>query len=257
VAFRGSTTGNIGAADFFVELDLNGNVKVWHDGALLDTVSVGQNYGTLTASFACAGFTTNDTVTVTVFFNGQLVDINTADPNSVSRTFKWDRNNSNYLGLSARASNYTQMDNLAIRKLPLAGGLATDYAVQHGLSGAASAPAADPDGDGVSNFAEWAFGGDPTAPGAFIASLKNVLLTPAHDFQFEFQRLSNAANYGLRYRYFVSSDLRTWTETTPLQIGVASNEDKPGYEIVTLQLPASDIAGKDELFLRVLAEPVN
>ncbi|HEY4416931.1 MAG TPA: sulfatase-like hydrolase/transferase [Verrucomicrobiae bacterium] len=257
VAFRGSTTGNTGAADFFVELDLNGNIKVWHDGSLLDTVFVGENYGTVTASFALSGFTTNDTVTVTVFFNGQLVDINTPDTNSVSRTFKWDRNDSNYIGLSARASNYVQLDNLIIRKLPLADGLATDYALQHGLSGADSAPASDPDNDGVSNFGEWAFGGDPTAPDAFIASLKGVQLTSARAFQFEYQRLINATSYGLRYRYFVSPDLQTWIETIPQQTGVASNEDRLGYEVVTLQLPASVTNGQNKLFLRVLAEPAD
>ncbi len=257
VAFRGSTTGNTGVSDFFVELDLNGNVKVWHNGALLDTVFVGQNVGTLTATFALTGFTTNDTVTVNVFFNGEPVDINTADTNSISRTFKWDRNNSNYIGLSARASNYTQMDNLAIRKLPLTSSLVIDYAMRHGLSGADTDPSADPDGDGVSNFAEWAFGGDPSAVDPFIASLKGALITPTHDFQFEYQRLSNAAALGVRYRYFVSDDFTTWTETTPTLIAADANEDNPGYEVAILQLPAADLAGKTKLFLRVLAEPAN
>jgi arylsulfatase len=258
ILFRGKQgSANRGVSDFFVDLDINGNIKVWTNGVLLDTVSVGQTSGTLTASFACAGFTTDDTVTVNVFFNGQQVDINTADANSMSRTFKWDRNDSNYIGLSARASNYTQMDNLAIRKLPLAGGAAINYAMQYGLSGANADPGADPDGDGVSNFAEWAFGGDPQAADPFIASLRGAVLTPTQDFQFTYQRLANAANYGLRYRYFVSTDLSTWTETTPTQMSVATNEDKDGYEIATMQLPASLIFGQSKLFLRVLAEPVN
>jgi autotransporter-associated beta strand protein len=259
IIFRGkqSNTANPGVSDFFVELDIDGNVKVWHDGTLLDTVPVGQNYGTLTASFACAGFTTNDTVTVNVFFNGQPVDINTADPNSMSRTFQWDRNNSNYIGLSARASNYAQMDNLAIRKLPLTADLAINYAIQHGLSGPDTAPGADPDGDGVNNFGEWAFGGDPTAADPFIASLRGTLITPTRDFQFDYQRLINAAGFGVRYRYFVSEDLNTWIETTPVEVNASTNEDSPAYEIVTMQLPASAIAGKNKLFLRVLAESAN
>jgi autotransporter-associated beta strand protein len=258
ILFRGKQgNANLGVSDFFVELDMNGNIKVWSNGVLLDTVSVGQAAGTLTASFACTGFTTDDIVTVNVFFNGLQVDINTADANSMSRTFKWDRNNSNYIGLSARASNFTQMDNLAIRKLPLAGGAAINYAMQYGLSGTNADADADPDGDGVSNFAEWAFGGDPSAADPFIAGLKGAMLTPTQDFQFTYQRLINAANYGLRYRYFVSEDLSAWTETTPTQVSASTNEDKAGYEIVTLQLPASLISGKNKLFLRVLAEPVN
>src|SRR5205085_2629858 len=148
-------------------------------------------------------------------------------------------------------------DNLAIRKLPLANGFATDYAMQYGLSDANAAPGADPDGDGVSNFAEWAFGGDPAAADPFIASLRGALVTPTQDFQFTFQRLANAASYGLRYRYFTSEDLSAWTEVTPVLVNAQSNEDHPGYEVVTLKLPSSAIAGKTNLFLRVLAEPVN
>ena len=44
----------------------------------------------------------------------------------MTRTSHGDRNNNNYIGLSTRASNYAQMDNLAIRKLPPTNGLATD-----------------------------------------------------------------------------------------------------------------------------------
>ena len=256
--FRGKVgNANLGVSEFFVELDYNGNIKVWTNGVLLDTVPVGANYGTLTASYATSGFTTSDTVTVNVFFNGKLVDINTADTNSVSRTFKWDRDNSNYLGLSTRAANYVQMDNLAIRKLPLANGLATDYAMEYGMSGTNAAPNADPDGDGVSNFAEWAFGGDPAAADPFIASLTGAKLTASQDFQFTFQRLASAANYGVRYRYFTSEDLSAWSEVTPVLVNASSNEDYPGYEVVTLQLPSAAIVGKSKLFLRVLAEPAN
>jgi hypothetical protein len=175
----------------------------------------------------------------------------------MSRTFKWDRDNSNYIGLSARASNYTEMDNLAIRKLPLSASLPINYAMQHGLSGTNAAFNADPDADGVTNFAEWAFGGDPAAADPFIASLTGVQVTATHDFQFTYQRLMNAANYGLRYRYFVSRDLNSWTEITPTQVSAATNEDYAGYEVVTLQLPSSAIAGANKLFLRVMAETTN
>jgi hypothetical protein len=51
--------------------------------------------------------------------------------------------------------------------------------------------------------------------------------------------------------------MKAWTEVTPVVIGAATNEDYPTYEIVTVQLPAAAIVGKDNLFLRVLAEPVN
>ncbi len=255
VAFRGSPTGNPGVADFFVELDLNGNVKVWRNGSLLDTVSVGVNYGLLTACFELAGFSTSDVVTVKVFFNGQPVDINTPNANSISRTFTWDRNDSNYIGLSARASSQVQLDNLVIRKLPVATGLIINYAMRHGLTGAATAPESDADADGVNTFGEWAFGGDPAAADAALAQLK--ALAVSGDFRFEFQRLQNAALYGLQFRYFVSENLTTWTETAPVLVTADSNEDRPGYEVVTLQLPPATTTGKTNLFVRVRAEPLN
>lgn len=256
--FRGKVgNANLGVSDFFVELDYNGNIKVWSNGSLLDSVAVGANFGTVTARFATTGFRTTDTVTVSVFFNGRLVDINTANPNSMTRTFQWDRNDSNYIGLSARAANFVQLDNLAIRNLPISTSLPISYAMLYGLSDAAAQPSADPDGDGVSNLGEWAFGGDPAAADPSIAKLQGVVITQQFDFRFEHQRLSNAANYGLRYRYLISPDLQSWTETTPVQIGVASNEDKPGYEIVNMELPAASIAGHSKLFLRVLAEVTN
>ena len=248
---------NPGVSDFFVELDYNGNIKVWNNGTLLDTVGVGANYGTVTASFATTGFKTSNIVTVSVFFNGLQVDINTANTNSMTRTFQWDRNDSNYIGLSARAANYVQMDNLAIRKLPLSRSLPVSYAMRYGLSDTNALPGADPDGDGVNNFGEWAFGGDPAAADPSIARLQGLVITQQFDFQFEHQRLINAGNYGLEYHYYTSTDLQSWTETTPVQVGVASNEDKAGYEIVTLKLPAASIAGLSKLFLRVLAKTTN
>jgi hypothetical protein len=109
----------------------------------------------------------------------------------------------------------------------------------------------------VSNFGEWAFGGDPAAADAFIASLKGTLVGPGNDFQFEFQRLINAASLGLQYRYFISEDLNAWSETTPILISAAQNEDDAAYEIVAMQLSPSEVAGKNKLYVRVLAEPAN
>ena len=148
VTFRGPVGGggNTGVSAFFVDLDMNGNIHVWTNGVLMNTISVGTSSGILTASFACTGFTTSDPVVVNIFFNGQLVNINPAGTNTTGLTFYWNANNSNYIGLSARASNFTQMDNLAIRKLPLANGLVTDYAMSYGLTGTNTALNADPDG---------------------------------------------------------------------------------------------------------------
>jgi arylsulfatase len=259
VTFRGPVGGggNIGVSAFFVDLDMNGNIHVWTNGVLLNTIPTGANSGILTASFACAGFATNNPVVVNVFFNGQLVNINPSGTNTSGLTFYWNTNNNNYIGLSARASNFAQMDNLAIRKLPLADGLVTDYAMSYGLSGSTAAPNADPDGDGVSNFGEWAFGGSPVAPDAYIAGFQGIQVLPGNDFRFEFQRYINYAAVGLQYHFLTSSDLVNWTEITPNVLAADVNEDKPDYEVVTLELPAAATAGKDRLFLRIMASVSN
>jgi hypothetical protein len=257
-SFRGAIGGAYpGVSAFFVDLDMNGNIHVWTNGVLVNTISVGAGSGILTASFVCTGFTTSDPVVANVFFNGQLLNINPAGTNTTGLTFHWNANNSNYIGLSARASNFTQMDNLAVRKLPLANGLVADYAMSYGLTGTNTALNADPDGDGVSNFGEWAFGGDPAATDAYIAGFQGVHVLPGNDFRFEFQRYINYAAVGLQYHYLISEDLVHWTEITPLFLATSTNEDKAGYEVVTLALPPAATTGKNQLFLRILAETGN
>jgi len=253
VAFRGRPGGNTGVADFLVELDLNGYVKVWRNGTILETALVGTNRGTLTAAFALNGFRTNSTVTVTVFFNGRVVDLNKADSASVSRTFQWDRNDSNHIGLTARASNFAQMDNFAVRKLPLSPTLAMGYALRAGLSGPATAPEADPDEDGLSNLGEWAFGGDPAAPDAAAAELQIKEVTAANGFQFEHRRRKDFIAAGVSYQVLTSDNLADWTPASPVVNGTRPVPDLPEYEIVQLQLFGPDLAGKDRLFVRVKA----
>jgi hypothetical protein len=256
VTFRGAVGGNTGVSPFFVDLNLNGEVEVWTNGTLVNSISVGGASGVLTASFACTGFATNDIVVANVFYNGQLLNINPSGTNT-GLAFHWQSNSNNYVGLSARASNYAQMDNLAIRKLPLADGLITDYAMSYGLSGTNAAPGADPDGDGVSNFAEWAFGGNPNAPDAYIAGFQGIQVLPGNTFIFEYQRYRYYATVGLQYHYFISSDLVNWTETTPNILSTSVNEDKTDYEVVTLSLPTSVTSAAGKLFLRIMAEASN
>ncbi len=257
VVFRGAIGGNTGVSPFFVDLNLNGDIEVWTNGVLANTVSVGETAGTLTASFSCTGFTTNDPVVANVFFNGQVVNINPSGTNSTGITFYWPTNGNNYIGLSARASNFVQMDNLAIRKLPLINDLVTDYALNFGLTGTNAAPGADPDGDGVNNLGEWAFGGNPVVPDSYIAGFQNVQVLPGNDFEFIFQRLINYAAVGLQYHFLVSTDLAIWTEVVPNVISASENEDNTSYEMVTMGLPPGVTASQGKLFVRILVETSN
>ncbi len=259
LSFRGSTANPTGKADFFIDLDGNGNLKVWSKGQLLDTVPVGASVGTITAKFALDGFSTVSTVEVGVFFNGQPLDINTADPDSATRTFSWDAEDTNYIGLSARASGNAGIDNLAIRKLPLAESLAVAYALGAGLQGSDTAPGADPDGDGRTNFVEWAFGTDPSHADAGAAPVTPIVVEPGQSrFRFEARRLSGHHASDVSYVVMISSDLESWQ---PVDATVVSQPEpvpgRPGYESVELELPGEAVAGQDRLFVLIAPAPAS
>jgi len=244
-----------GTADCFVELDLNKNVKVWVHGAIVATVPVGAVNGTLTATYATTGFGTNDTVTVSVYFNGQLLDL---DPNTAGKTisFKWDEANQNYLALSARGTNYVTGDNFAVRKLPIAETLAQEYAQRAGLREADGAPSANVDHDHLDNFHEWAFGSNPNFSDDFVAGTTLVFQNLASEgFRFAHRALIDAAADGVKYHYYVSDDLKTWSEVTPTPVSTSALANSPGYQAVELRLPDAAVAGKDRLFLKVDATP--
>ena len=154
-SFRGNGGSVLGKADFFVELDMNGDVKVFRYGSLIATVPVGATSGTLTAGFACSGFGSSDSVEVSVFFNGALLDINSGS--GVTQTFTWQNGNANYIGLSARAAEVS-FDYLAVRTLPLHSAIFAQVAFEAGLTADEADPDADADGDGQSNFSEWVLG---------------------------------------------------------------------------------------------------
>ncbi len=257
VTFRGRTSNPVGQADFFVDLDLNGNLKAWSHGQLIATVPVGATTGTLTAKFALDGFSTTSTVEVTAFFNGQPVDLDGADPNSITRTFSWEHDNQNYIGLSARGTGYVGIDNLAIRKLPLADGLSLAHAVAAGLEEDDTAPGADPDGDGRPNFLEWAIGTDPAVPDAGVTPMTLVTIDPGADrFRFEIRRLESRDAAGVEYVVMVSDDLEDWTSVDAVAVSVPQPiAGKPGYETVELELPAGLVDGKTRLFALISVTP--
>jgi hypothetical protein len=60
---RGNT-GNPGTADCFIELDLNGNVKLWSDGIQRATVATGKSKGTLAAAGLDYEYQVSDNLTV-------------------------------------------------------------------------------------------------------------------------------------------------------------------------------------------------
>jgi len=103
-------------------------------------------------------------------------------------------------------------------------------------------PAHDPDGDGLTNFQEFAFGLDPTAG----ASCNPV--TPLIGNQFTYTRYKDS---GLNYTVEFSTDLAGWAKAASTDDG-GSTPDANGVQIVTVKVTNEPLNGK--LFVRVRAE---
>ena len=148
------------------------------------------------------------------------------------------------------------MDNFAVRKLPLSSSLGLEYLLNSGLDGEESSLTADPDGDGLDNFGEWAFGTDPTKSDRIVSATSLVLANPqAGILQFAYRRLAGFAAAGLNYRYMVSSDLVSWQEASTSEQSATPLPATPGYENVTVSLQADELGEEDQLFLKIIAEP--
>jgi hypothetical protein len=235
-------------ADCFVELDYFGNVKMWSNGVLLASVPTGRNSGTLLASFATTNFAAGSTVTVTVFLDGQVVDL---DGTNATRTFMWKNSNANYIGLSARATApsacYVKLDNLAIRTYPLAYALASEYAMNAGLNSPTNAPNDDPDGTGDSIIMDWLKGSLPGANDS--RRLLMVGPTAQGEFRFDHFELTAAAQYGVTYLFRYSTNLVDWTTFTPETTSITP--DVPGYQLVESRVPVAIGAGQQQIFIRI------
>jgi hypothetical protein len=118
-------------------------------------------------------------------------------------------------------------------------------AVEEGIAG----PAADPDADGASNFAEFAFGSDPRRPDAASLGIR-LVPPPAGGTAWEFCYRRAHAAPGVSYRVEVSSDLRSWAHGAGVSENV-SIRPRGGREEVTERILAAPVAGR--LYVRVAA----
>lgn len=99
-----------GVSDFYVDLALDQNLRVWSNGVILNTLNVGAPAGTIRADFLTADFNAGSPVTALVYFNGIHQD---------TQSFSWDQADANYIGISGRtAANGVMLDNLAIATIP-------------------------------------------------------------------------------------------------------------------------------------------
>jgi len=91
--------------DFYVDLAMDGVLRTWSGNQLLSANPVSLSHGRIRVDFLFSGFLAGNKVVARVFFNGEQQNV---------VTFTWDQTNQNYIGLSARATNYVRMDNLVI-----------------------------------------------------------------------------------------------------------------------------------------------
>ena len=127
----------------------------------------------------------------------------------------------------------------------------SDYATWAGASGynLSGGPTGDDDGDGMSNFAEYAFGLNPKS-----ASSVNPISQPLNKSTglFKYTRRATPATSGLTYSYEWSATLSgDWQAFTPA-VNPVSNLATP-VEEVSVQVPAALLANP-KLFLRVKAQ---
>ena len=114
--------------------------------------------------------------------------------------------------------------------------------------GADTTPTGDPDGDGLNNQQEYAFGLDPTS-GSSVSPISQQFDKTRGIFKY-----TRRKNSGLTYIYQWSTTLsEPWTDFTPLTNPPAAASMSAKVEEVTIEVPAAQLENSN-LFLRVKAE---
>jgi len=113
--------------------------------------------------------------------------------------------------------------------------------------GADTTPTGDPDGDGVTNEEEYAFGLNPT-----LASSVNPIVSPLDPAtgNFQYTRRATPATTGITYTVLTSTTLGAWATGGASETGFTTNGN---IQTVTVNVTTPPVDGK--LFVRVAATP--
>jgi hypothetical protein len=114
--------------------------------------------------------------------------------------------------------------------------------------GSDTTPTGDPDGDGMNNQEEFAFGLNPT-----LGSSVNPIVTPLDPVtgNFQYTRRATPAATGLTYTVLTSTTLEGWAAGGATETGFSTDDN---VETVTVNVTTPPVDGR--LFVRVEATPV-
>jgi hypothetical protein len=118
------------------------------------------------------------------------------------------------------------------------------WAIAFGLSGSSADPDADPDRDGLKNYAEFALVGSPTVPDRNLTATRVKLSTDGTSLEFSYRRRIDAP---LEYAVEMSPDLLSWTAAEALETEV-NPAAGGGAELVSVQVA---IPNSDARFMRL------
>ena len=114
------------------------------------------------------------------------------------------------------------------------------------LTGPDAEKTADPDGDGMTNLQEFAFGLDPTKGSSCNPITKGLDKATG---KFSYTRLAAS---GLAYHVFTSTNLQTWAEEAYPVNETVSDPDPSG--VVTVEVTVAALPANGKLFVRVAAQ---
>ena len=161
---------------------------------------------------------------------------------STSQPISWN-------AVSGGGSSYVPA---AVALRDVTGGSVSNYTTWLGeytfAEGADTTPTGDPDGDGLNNQQEYAFGLDPTS-GSSVNPISQQLDKTSGTFKYTRRKTS-----GLTYIYQWSTTLSdAWNDFTPVTNPPAAADISTTVEEVTIEVPTAQLENS-KLFLRVKAE---